>query len=214
MKKEKRRELTIEQLKTMFKISKLILWICIFATAIIAVIFLRSIFLRYTINGQNPFLGYYLLGMCLICFSKVTSTFLEMKIISLQKKQDQIVNLKEKSKEGDLKKLLYIKENAFTNSILCKNISKIEIKHIENTRLIVDICFGKELCIKDVKIPIDALLKEVNNQTKKSIATKLIDSIKLDNLEDENMKLTIEAGNLKYENEKVTNQNLFEWFIW
>lgn len=208
MKKEEIRELEIK-----LRAVEIVFWV----NALLLVINMGISVYSDVCNDTNQFLTYYVpfafFGILILIVSKKVSELLEIQI-QLKKQEIEIVNIKEKAKEGDLKKILYIKETAFSNAILCKNISKIEIKHVENTSLIVDIYFDEELCIKGVKISIDALLKEVNNQTKKSVATELIDSIKLGNLEDENMKLTINAGKLKYENSEVTDKNLSEWFIW
>lgn len=209
MKKEKKRELTIEQLRKKNKIANSI-WEISLITIILTIVV--SIIVAHYTSVNSYICAMFMLFYFVVFFiAAISADETQVKIIK-KVRERKVARIKEDAKEGNLKGTIRIKDKDIMMSILANNIKTIEVKSLEEKNLVVDIYFSDNLCIQDVRISMEHLLERMNEDERESVLYELIDNIKIENLEERNKKVIIDGVGFCHEYAQITDENLLELF--
>ena len=224
MKKEKR-ELTLEQLKKrrkiFDKISAILSIIALIGCVIIAfIIILTFNELKNEILLVYPLHGIFFLGLAIIS-NKISLMYKEK--IQISKKAMKVAAIKEKAKEGKLKKSVIIKKTDIIENILNIGIEKIVIQAIsyEGSRIIQkDASFTASIYLKDghclspILISNRKVNRLLNPKLEENILDLLITDIDLHNEVNDEIELSIIGKDefIYYEESGIKDDELLEIF--
>lgn len=219
MKKEKKRELTIEQLEKRENITDKIA-ICSAITAmvgsiaIVAILTIISVVTGITFSYNYVFARYALFALLCFLICIISSKLSEAYGIKIRDKTKMYkVNTVKKMAGGEnIKEKVTLKGETLQNAILSNNIDKVVFKEIKVGAIIpkdadctIELYLKDGSCLKSF-FSMKDFLKLINRATKARILNHVIKSIKI-----ENSEVSIDADNFNYK-EKVTDDELDEMF--
>lgn len=215
MKKEKKRELTINQLEKRKNIAKKISnYFIIVAIFLILVLSAISIITGITLPEYvaMKIVSITVIGVCVIYGIILKFAVKYENEIKSKNKQRKISRINQLICNGDIKEEVIIKDEMLKNAILSNNIEKVIFREIKVGAVIPkDADCTIELYLKDGSLlqttfSMEDFLKLINRASKARMLNHLIKSIKI-----ENSEVTIDAENFNWK-EKVTDDELIEMF--
>ncbi len=219
MKKEKKRELTIEQLEKRENITDKIA-ICSAITAmvgsiaIVAILSIISVVTGITFSYYYVFARYALFALFCFLISIISSKLSEAYGIKIRDKTKmyKVNTLKKMAGGENIKEKVTLKGETLQNAILSNNIDKVVFREIKVGAIIPkDADCTIELYLKDGSclqsfFSMEDFLKLINRATKARMLNHLIKIIKI-----ENSELTIVAENCSWR-KSVTDDELLDIF--
>lgn len=215
MKKEKKRELTINQLEKRRNIAKKISnYFIIVAIFLILVLSAISIITGITLPEYvaMKIVSITVIGVCVIYGIILKFAVKYENEIKNKNKQRKISRINQLICNGDIKEEVIIKDEMLKNAILSNNIEKVIFREIKVGAVIPkDADCTIELYLKDGSLlqtifSMEDFLKLINRASKTRMLNHLIRSIKI-----ENSEVTIDAENFNWKG-KVTDDELIEMF--
>lgn len=215
MKKEKKRELSINQLEKRKNIAKKISnYFIIIAIFLILVLSAISIITGITLPEYvaMKIVSITVIGVCVIYGIILKFAVKYENEIKSKNKQRKISRINQLICNGDIKEEVVIKDEMLKNAILSNNIEKVIFREIKVGAVIPKYADCTiELYLKDGSLlqtifSMEDFLKLINRASKARMLNHLIRSIKI-----ENSEVTIDAENFNWK-EKVTDDELIEMF--
>lgn len=215
MNKEKKRELTIEQLEKRKNIAnKISIYFVIVALLVILVLCTISIITGITIP---EYVGMKIVSSTVIGIMVIYGIIMKFvakyeKEIQSKKKQSMVNKINQSICNGDINVKVFLKDEMIKKAILSNNIEKVTFREIKVGTIIPKYADCKiELYLKDGSIlqsffSMEDFLKLISRECKAIMFNHLIKSIKI-----ENSEVTIDAENFTWK-EKVTDDELIEMF--
>ncbi|MBQ2937896.1 MAG: hypothetical protein IJE05_03330 [Clostridia bacterium] len=201
--KESRRKVDVEQLKKKKRILQKIQDIEVLMLLINVVI--------VTLWGYNNtrseiaffivYVGSVSIFAILIFYSSILITRLDKQIFKIK-----IDKMKKTTKEENLKNYLTIKNETIQDKILSNQIKQIIFKNCGEKELKADILLGEGKLISSIAFPKEEILSLINQKEKKFILQSIIDSITIEELENEKVKISIKPKN----DTAITNECYYE----
>lgn len=219
MKKGKKREVTLEELQRRERIANRIQIKLLKLTIVIEIgMILIGIILALIIKDSKIVENTVVMKLFLsIVFSMILIAIIIENIekhlqyqIEEKLEQEKISKIKEMAKKGDLKGALIpiVTDRKAVATMLVKNIESV-ICNLEGTSLMLGFNPKKDFTIFTFELPIEEWLKE---ETIELILDHYVDTIKIEDLQEGKMKVSILGEGFCYENEKVTDDDLLEMF--
>lgn len=219
MKKGKKREVTLEELQRRERIANRIQIKLLKLTIVIEIgMILIGIVLALIIKDSKIVENTVVMKLFLsIVFSMILIAIIIENIekhlqYQIEEKLDQekISKIKEMAKKGDLKGALIpiVTDRKAVATMLVKNIKSV-ICNLEGTSLMLSFNPKKDFTIFTFELPIEEWLKE---ETIELILDHYVDTIKIEDLQEGKMKVSILGEGFCYENEKVTDEDLLTMF--
>lgn len=219
MKKEKKRELTIEQLEKRENITDKIA-ICSAITAmvgsiaIIAILSIISVVTGITFSYNYVFARYALFALFCFFICIISSKLSEAYGIKIRDKTKmyKVNTVKKMAGQENIKEKVTLKGETLQNVILSNNIDKVVFREIKVGTIIpkdadctIELYLNDGSCLQSF-FSMEDFLKLIDRATKARMLNHLIKSIKI-----ENSEVTIDAENFNWK-EKVTDDELIEMF--
>lgn len=132
---------------------------------------------------------------------------------SLKTKKMKREFIKRKSKEGNLKEVVSIKDPQIVNTLLSKGIEKIEVKTCIVDQWLVDIVL-KNGCYISTQISGRNFINLLNDNEKQNLMDFIVSSIKIQDDDSESMKIQVETTipNCSLYKEQPKQEDLLEMF--
>ena len=219
MKKEKKRELTVEQLEKREDIAtKIVGYISIGTICIVIVTILIlciiSIVTGITFSFADIFRRFVTIGLGILFILIIAGYFsdkYQLKI-RMKKKKDKVYEIKQMSGHEDIKEKVVLKDKMLRNAILSNNIDRVVFREIKVGAIIpktadctIELYLKDGSCMQSF-FSMEDFLELINRASKDSMLNHLIKSIKI-----EDSKVEINAENFSHK-EKITDDELIEMF--
>lgn len=215
MKKEKKRELTLKQLERRNNIATKTQNIAI----IIDLIGLSIIAILTIPCKDNQAIGIILLIALIHSTLWFGVNLISMKLaekykykISIKEKAIRVNVIKKVAKDDNIEEFVTLKDKKIITDILSKNITKIVIDNIDESNFVTSIQLSDTTWQQNIYISIEKLISVLDENSKKEMLNHLIKDIRIGNLKEKTVEVTINGQGFCYTNTQATDDELFEMF--
>lgn len=164
-------------------------------------------------SEQKIYMYFFITAIFTLCFWMFfVDLFLGEKI---QEEEDnlKILEIKDRARKGNMKDVIVIENNKIRNKILINNIEKLLLKGFKEGSeniLTVETFMKNGKCLS-FQIHEEKILSILSQKSKEAILDNVIDSITIEDLEQETMQVKINSKGCMV-NERADNFNLDAWF--